>query len=409
MPNHLRPDLRLAFVLIVIAMTVGACAPTRGPFPTRQTFEPDRAAAPAAFAEDCAGIALGDHLRRTVKISEISSPREFGFAVDPIAPPGASPFDLAHPAVDRYIAYYCDRSPQTIEASLSRALPHLPFIRQTLSKAGVPTEIAYLPIVESRFEDNARSGAGATGIWQFMRATAAHYGLRIDGCIDERRDPIRSTEAAARYLAALHQQFNDWHLALAAFNVGEGRIQRIMRDHGIDDYWTMVERQLLPRETAQYVPKFLAAAAIAENPDSFGLLIDTDSGPGNGAPMDFATVRIADPISLKTVAALAGVDRETVQALNPALACSRIPRGGYGVRLPRNAVGTFQQAYARRDALATIEAGSGAGVHRVRRGDNPASIARRYGVSVRALMRANDLRDPRRLRVNDTLRIPGRS
>lgn len=408
MPNHLRRNLRSVLFTTIIALTAAGCAPNRGVFPTRQTFEPDLAAAPAALEEDCAGIDVGDHLRRTVKISEVSSPSDFGFAVDP-ALPSTSPFDHAHPAVDHYIDYFCDRSPRTIEVSLGRAMPHLPYIRQTLSKAGVPPEIAYLPIVESRFEDNARSRAGATGIWQFMRATAAHYGLRIDGCIDERRDPIRSTEAAARYLAALHDQFEDWHLALAAFNVGEGRIQRIMRDTGIDDYWTMVERQLLPRETAQYVPKFLAAATIAENPDTFGLLIDSSSALGGGAPVDFATVRIADPISLKTVAALAGVDRATVQALNPALACNRIPRGGYGVRLPREAVGTFREAYARRDTLAAVEARSGAGVHRVRRGENPASIARRYGVSVRGLMRANGLNDPRKLRVGDTLRIPGRS
>ncbi len=399
MPSHLRPDLR--FVLcIVIAATLAACAPARSPFPTRQTFEPDRAADTAALGEDCAGISPSEQLRRTIRVSEgVSSPYGIGFDLGSTGP---SPFDHAHPAVDRYIDYYCDRSPQTISTSLTRALPHLPHIRETLSAAGVPQEIAYLPIVESRFEDTARSRAGATGIWQFMPATGKNYGLRIDGCIDERRDPIRSTEAAARYLAALHDQFEDWHLALAAFNVGEGRIHRIMRDYGIDDYWTMVERELLPRETAQYVPKFLAAAAIAKNPDSFGLLPDV----GSGDPVDFATVRIADPISLKTVASLAGVDRETVQALNPALACSRIPKGGYRVRLPRSAVGTFEQAYARLD---TRELADDRGVHRVRRGESPSSIARRYGISVRELMRANGIRNPRHLRVNETLQIPGRS
>jgi membrane-bound lytic murein transglycosylase D len=392
---------RILFTLI-LSLGLSACATSRqsGSIQVpREMFEPDRAAA-AAPASRVPGMAAPDHLRHTVHVSATTNV----FAVPTVGDElgESSPFDHAHPAVDHFIDYYSDQSPEIVARSLTRAMPHLPKIREMLSQAGVPADIAYLPIVESHFKASARSHAGATGIWQFMRATGQRYGLRIDGCVDERRDPIRSTLAAARYLAELHERFEDWHLALAAYNVGEGRIYRIMRDHGVNDYWTMVDRQLLPRETAQYVPRFLAAAAVAKTVDTWGFSATDVPTP----EVDTGIVRVRDPLSLRTVATLAGVDRETVQALNPALACNRVPSGGYAVHLPVDAIGAFETAYANLDAR-TIEVERG--VHRVRRGESPGSIARRYGVSVGQLMRANGIRNPRLLRVNSRLRIPGRT
>ncbi len=376
-----------------LAVGLGGCAYTGGPAP-REIFRPDPAAATAPIADSVEGLGLGDPLRQTVRISEHSK------RYRPPAPPAreASPFDHGHPAVEPFLDYYAEDSPQIIVRSLARARPHLPTIRATLSGAGVPAELAYLPIVESHFDTNARSRAGATGIWQLMRATAKHFGLRIDRCVDERRDPLRSTEAAARYLAALHDRFEDWHLALAAYNIGEGRIYRIMQANDVDDYWTMVDRALLPRETAQFVPKFMAAATVAEQPVTFGI----DHEPNTEAAYDAVSVQIEDPLSLSKVAALAGVDRTTLAALNPALACGRVPVGGYPVRLPRRAGQPFKRAYAKLDR-STI---SYEGTHHVRQGESPASIARLYGVSVRALMRENGIRNPRRLRINTRLRIP---
>lgn len=387
---------------ILISIGISACGVSR-PIGShgvaRETFEPDRAAAAVPASRAGSELVAPDHLRHTVHISAttIESPHAPRARREDGQP---SPFDHSHPAVDHFLDYYSDQSPEIVARSLTRALPHLPMIRQTLDEAGVPAEIAYLPIVESHFKVSARSQAGATGIWQFMRATGQRYGLRIDGCVDERRDPIRSTEAAARYLAELRDRFEDWHLALAAYNAGEGKIGRIMRDHGVDDYWTMVERQLLPRETAQFVPRFLAAAAVAKHADAGS----SAQGYSRSRVNDTAMVRVRDPISLKTVADLAGVDRQVVRVLNPALACDRVPRGGYRVHLPSEAVGAFRTAYASLDARA-LAAADGT-THRVRRGESPGSIARRYGVSVRTLMRANGIRNPRQLKVNTTLRIP---
>ncbi len=404
MPSDQRPrqTKRQVFLLIVLSIGLSACAgsrPVGSHLVPRETFEPDRAAA-AAPASRTAGMAAPDHLRHTVQVSATNSVSALArLAWDDDQ---ESPFDHAHPAVDEFMDYYSDRSPEIIARSLTRGLPHLPMIRALLSEAGVPLEIAYLPIVESHFKASARSHAGAAGIWQFMPATAQRFGLRIDGCVDERRDPIRSTVAAVRYLAELHDRFEDWHLALAAYNAGEGRIDRIMRNHGVDDYWTMVDRQLLPRETAQYVPRFLAAAAVAKTADAREFVVHDGEMPG----IDTSVVRVRDPISLKTVADLAGVDRQTVEALNPALGCNRVPNGGYAVHLPSDSVRAFRTAYANLDAK-TIAADRA--MHRVRRGESPGSIARRYGVSVRQLMQANGISNPRRLRVNTSLRIPGRT
>lgn len=410
MPSSQRRHKRqlLLIISLFISASLSACSgwqPLRTGDARRETFAPDVAADPAPASRRGAGMAAPDHLRHTVDIAATNSESPFARSLRHNG--GSSPFDHTHPAVAEFIGYYSDQSPEIIARSLTRALPHLPKIRATLDAAGLPAEIAYLPIIESHFNVSARSHAGATGIWQFMRSTGQRYGLRIDGCVDERRDPIRSTEAAARYLAELHDRFEDWHLALAAYNAGEGTIGRIIRDHGVDDFWTMVDRRLLPRETAEFVPRFLAAAAIAKDTDSW-----SSAAVHRSRGHDTAMVRVRDPLSLKTVADLAGVDRHTVQALNPALACNRVPRGGYAVHLPAGAVGAFRTAYANLDQKAIAAASAPTGhrrTHRVRRGESPGSIARRYGVSVQSLMRANGLRNPRQLKANTTLRIPGRT
>ncbi len=398
--RHLRKDRRDSrrlLLALTLALSLGACT-TNGSLRRHQTFEPDRAAHPAHLATSDAGVALDGPMLQTVRVSERSAPYR---RLAPAPPPGlleSSPLDLGHPAVDPFVDYYADQSPEIIARSLLRAYPLLPRMRELLSQAGVPEELVYLPIVESHFKADARSGAGATGIWQLMGPTARHYGLRIDRCVDERRDPLRATEAAARYLSTLHARFEDWHLALAAYNIGEGRIYRIMRDNDIDDYWTMVDRALLPRETAQFVPKFMAAATVADDPQTFGITPEEVSGLNQ----DFVEVRVSDPLSLRTVASLAGIERARLEALNPALACGRIPVGGYDVRLPRRALRPFKQAYAELDRRTLGDSGT----HRVARGESPATIARKYGISVRALMRENGIHNPRRLRVNTTLRIP---
>ncbi len=384
-------------ILPALCLALGACAPT-GSLVHRETFHPDPAAGAAPRAAYGATAPDVEPMRGTAMVSKDAHPYR-----RPQAAPEPQPsnfFDLAHPTVDAFIDYYSDESPEIIARSLARAHPHLPRMKEALSDAGVPEEVVYLPIVESHFKATARSNAGAAGIWQLMPTIAKHFGLRIEPCVDERHDPIRSTEAAAQYLSSLHRRFDDWHLALAAYNFGEGRIYRIMQDNEIDDYWTMVDRSLLPRETAQFVPKFLAAATVAKQPQVFGI----EGGATAEDESDTVKISVTGPLSLARIADMAGVERDRIEALNPALPCGKVPASGYPVLLPSDAARPFQLAYAKLD----LDEDGNHGIHRVRRGESPASIARRYGVSVRALMRENGIHNPRRLRIDTKLRIPER-
>src|SRR5262249_24326227 len=158
---------------------------------------------------------------------------------------------------------------------------------------GLPAELAYLPLIESGYRPQAVSPAGAVGPWQFIPETGRRYGLRIDSLVDERRDPIKSTQAASQYLKDLHEMFGDWELSLAAYNTGEYRVARILQDKNVEDYWDMRDRGYLPSETSNYVPKFLAAVQIARAPQEYGF--DT---PTHHVPEHYEMVDVDRQVSL---------------------------------------------------------------------------------------------------------------
>jgi membrane-bound lytic murein transglycosylase D len=314
--------------------------------------------------------------------------------------PIVSPFDIHHDAVDHYITLFLgnQRKRRTMEAALSRGHTLIPTIREILAEEDVPDEIVYLPIIESRFIVDARSQAGAAGLWQIMSRTGKGHGLRIERCLDERLDPALSTRAAAQYLRYLFHRFNDWHLALAAYNAGESRIARIINEYPNRDYWALARAGVLPRETRVFVPKFLAAARIGQSASVLGF-----AGDEKSQREPFLEVGVDRPIRLETVAELSGVELEVVRTANPALSCDRTPSGGYDVRLPAVAAETFAAAYAARADQILVASDE---THRVRPGESPYSIARRYGVAVGALMKANGIANPRRLRIDTRLTIP---
>jgi membrane-bound lytic murein transglycosylase D len=195
-------------------------------------------------------------------------------------------------------------------------------------------------LIESGFRTQAVSRAGAVGPWQFIRRTGQHYGLRIDTYVDERRDPVKSTHAAARYLKDLYAMFGDWHLSLAAYNTGEGKIGRILGKGYADDFWQMSDRGYLYHETENYVPQFLAALHIAEEPQAYGF------DPSEEEPAHYDLVTIRKPLALSTVAQLSGTSTDTIKELNPALHRGVVPPQGYAVRLPKGTKGTFEVALA---------------------------------------------------------------
>lgn len=220
-----------------------------------------------------------------------------------------------------------------LEAGLGRMTRFEPLIRATLRRHDEPADLLYLVIVESQFRESAVSHAGAAGMWQFMASTGRLYDLEVSEYVDERRDPVRSTEAAVRHLGDLYREFGSWHLALAAYNAGAGRVGRALGRHRAappgDEraYWAI--RRSLPHETRAYVPLFLAAAEIARRPEAFGLR------PRRQPPLAFAEVWVPGGVPLDVVARQRGIAPALLRQLNPHLVRGTTPPGRrWPVRVP---------------------------------------------------------------------------
>lgn len=179
-------------------------------------------------------------------------------------------FHFIHPRVTRFVARFQSDGRDSLGTALSRSQRYVHDIATILREEGLPRELAYLPLIESAFRPHAVSGAGAVGLWQLLASTGRHYGLRIDHHVDERRDPVKSTRAAAKYLKDLHATFGDWHLSLAAYNSGEHAIARLLTRRPSVTFWELRQSGHLYAETADFVPKFLAAVQIAESPEAHG-------------------------------------------------------------------------------------------------------------------------------------------
>ncbi|MBC7359291.1 MAG: lytic transglycosylase domain-containing protein [Desulfacinum sp.] len=245
-----------------------------------------------------------------------------------------------HPLVERYVGYFTGKWKKGFQESLDRAWPYLPLMAEILDVMGVPTELAYVVLVESHFKGKARSSAGAAGFWQLMPATARSLGLRVDAYVDERLDPLRSTQAAAVYLRKLYDRFGSWDLALAAYNAGAGTVRRAIRRHGTHDFWELRERRALPKQTRFYVPKILAAVHICRDLDRYGF-----DRPRFLPVWAFTTVWVQQPLSLGQVAQWSGIPLKDLRRLNPALRKGKIPSDGYRLRLPPAVVEKFLSAY----------------------------------------------------------------
>jgi membrane-bound lytic murein transglycosylase D len=281
-----------------------------------------------------------------------------------------------------------------------RSGKYRPYIVSELKAAGMPVELSWLPLIESGFKVNALSRARALGPWQFIPSTGYKFGLKRDKYIDERIDPIKSTKAAIEYLKELHQIFGDWSTVLAAYNCGEGRVLRVIRSQNInylDNFWDLYER--LPRETARYVPRFIAALFIINNPEKYGLnAITVDE------PLEYENVMVSKQIHLKNVAKEIGVAEKTLRELNPELRYRILPQDEYPLRVPP---GKSEVLLANLDNIPVTHPPRPAYVyHRIRRGESLSTIARRYRSSVRKIMRANNLHRSSYIVAGKKLKIP---
>ncbi len=298
----------------------------------------------------------------------------------------------------RFLTYYRTRGRVFMERGLRRSGRYLKMFREVFRREGVPLDLVYVAHIESLFRPDALSRARAKGIWQFIPGTGRLYGLRQNWWIDERSDILKSTVAAARFLKHLYGEFGDWYLALAGYNCGPRRIERIWRRYGRIDYWEMARRRLLPRETRNYVPSYLAATIIFKNPIRYGFQVEPDP------ELRFEQIPLPEQVDLETMAELIEVPARLLDDLNPELRRRVTPfkLPGYRMKVP---LGTGELA-RKKVAQLPPEKRIKLRHHRVRRGETLSLIARRYATSIQAIAQANRLRSIHRLRIGQELAIP---
>ena len=334
-----------------------------------------------------------------------------------------TPFNVEYnPILEQVIKSFLKNRRSSLERLMSLSDYYFPMFEQEMSNQKIPLEMKYLAIIESALNPKARSRAGATGLWQFMYATGKSYGLEVNNYVDERSDPVRSTKAAAKYLNELYKIFGDWDLTLAAYNSGPGNVTKaIRRSNGKTNYWNL--RPYLPRETAGYVPAFLATLYIFEYAKEHGFkpqkranhLFQTD------------TIRVKQAIPFKDIAEITGMDVQDIQFFNPSYQLDVVPYvegRNYAVRLPISEIGKFvsneqaiynylnEQKAQREQVLPEVTKGEQyAGgkstkktVYTVKKGDNLGKIASRHGVTINNIKRWNRMKS-NKVRVGQRLSI----
>ena len=316
--------------------------------------------------------------------------------------------------VREFIDMYATRLRQKVAFMLSANNFYMPIFEEALDLYDLPLELKYLPVIESALNPMATSPQGATGLWQFMLRTGQVYGLKVNSLVDERRDPIKSTRAAARYLKDLYDIYHDWNLVLAAYNCGPGTINKaIRRAGGETDFWSIYN--YLPKATRGYVPAFIAANYIMTyycehyiSPMEMRMPESTD------------TVHVSRPLNLNQVAEVCQINIDELRALNPEFRKDIVPGNEktYALRLPTHIVSSFidkedsiyahkADTYLSRRAIVAAKTAKGSGkavYHRIRNGETLGGIAIKYGVSVKQLRRLNGIRGSN-IRAGKSLRI----
>ncbi|MCX6128622.1 MAG: transglycosylase SLT domain-containing protein [Proteobacteria bacterium] len=306
----------------------------------------------------------------------------------------------ASPRVYAWIRHFTGRGRIEFLQWLVRSESVRPLLLPLLKNEGLAPEFLYLAMIESGFSNTAFSRAAATGTWQFMKPTAKHYGLKINYWVDERRDPIKSTLAAARYLKDLHRQLSDWYLAIAAYNAGPGKIKRAIQAAHSRDYWTLSKTHYLKAETKNYVPKLLAALIIASHPQNYGFSVTQDLR--NTTPM--TTIALNRPYQLSEIAEHLAIPAHMLKRWNPEIIRGITPpkhgtsHAGYSLRMPKIFAAQFAKI---EDGLSQLSV-QDMQMHRIQKGETLGYIAKRYRISVQELLHFNPELEAQKLK-------PGRS
>ncbi len=305
-------------------------------------------------------------------------------------------------AVAKNLRYFQEGIPDRFQSYLDRFHHYKEVVEPIFREFGLPIELMYLSLVESGFNPRAFSRARASGPWQFMKATGRMYKLNVSWYVDERRDPIKSTVAAAHHLRDLYDRFGSWPLALAAYNAGSGKVSRAIRKTRTRDFWKIRRTWYLRRETKEYVPRFIAATLIATNPTAYGFLAP------EGDRHEFEEVLISKPVQLAAITEKTGISLEELKRLNPELRRNIVPKSqgpGYHLKVPVG-MSSLVTEHHEKFPVWTQPPPPPTQWYRVRRGDSLSVVARRFGMKVRQLKDMNNL-SSNLIRVGKRLRVRG--
>ena len=301
------------------------------------------------------------------------------------------------PKIGKHIQFFTFHIRDRFELWLLRLERHRPMVEQVFAEFNLPADLIFLSLVESGFSTNAVSRSKAVGPWQFIKSTARTYGLRVDKWIDERRDPVKSTLAAAQYLRDLYHVFGSWPLAMAAYNAGERRVGRALARAHADDFWDLTDTKLIKRETKEYVPRFLAATLIAKDPSRYGFLINPQP------PVEYEEAVLTRPIHLRVAAKAAGVTYQELKALNPELRKEITPPdSAYRLKVPAGSMDLLLSNLATYPDWKHIQATR----YRVRHGETLLHFATRHHTPLSAILEANALDKSYKPKPGEWLLIP---
>ena len=418
--------IRKILSLAIILLFASACLPRAGYFPNRTPSEitspgqavssPALSSQPQTMPSPEPGFSQmetpadpeplmteeGSLAKVEFPIAEESND-DFEFETSPEnQPPMAPTFDIPivmNAKVEEFIEYFQTDLKDKFSLWLSVSSKYIPLMRNLLKENGLPEDLVYLALIESGFNPNAYSRRKATGPWQFIYPTGKRYGLSVNWWVDERRDPEKSTIAAAKYLKDLYDLFECWYLAAASYNAGEGKISRAMKRYRTEDFWELSKYRYLKRETKNYVPQMIAAALVAKDPEAYGF-VDIEYQD----PLCYDKVKVPEVTTLGLIAEACEASAEELKELNPELLRGCTPPGvsDYEVRIPCGRREVFVRNFEALQPLPRFQFKT----HIVRKGDTLSGIAKRYRVDIQPLLEINKLRKNSRLSIGMNLLIP---
>jgi len=300
--------------------------------------------------------------------------------------------------VQVYLELFQNQQKKSFAIWLSRSGKYLPMMQKELKDAGLPEDLAYLAMIESGYNQKAYSKANASGLWQFIPGTGSQYNLRINKYIDERREAMKSTKAAVRFLSNLYDEFGDWHLAVAAYNAGPGKISKGLERYNVTDFWSLAENDYLAMETKRYVPKLIASIIIAKNPEKYGFKdVQLEE------PYCYDTLEVGPGLTFDAAALISNCDRKTIDLLNPELCSNKTPlnQSTHQIKIPAGSKDIASKNLSRLHQIVSTDYKT----HIISKGESIAQVCSRYDINTTTLLKVNNLRSPK-LASGQRLRIP---